>query len=295
MRRLPETVAIVAQFPWGRLEKDGSFNYEVARARFNVLGQDRCGYWSCRSWPLSVAHSSVEVETIISGSATGPQAQTIRERLSRFDYLDGKVLLKTAHLSDTDGWKLKAHLIPLRDFASVPERTPVIVTDFAGGVVDWDTWYRWRKLSKLSPAALLMHFVMSTFWLLTRSLGVTRVDSGAKDKRVSLTIHYLGAEIELNFIPLSVAVYPLRRAILTTSTDSRSSRFSCLITTSRSSSLGAARTSLAKRQRSIPAPSQRRPRPPLLFSRTAHPRPAAPEASQPSSAPQPPSGRPLRA
>jgi hypothetical protein len=45
MEKLPETQAVLKMFPvWGRLEKDGTFSFDLARARFGVLGGIGFGY-----------------------------------------------------------------------------------------------------------------------------------------------------------------------------------------------------------------------------------------------------------
>jgi len=77
-----------------------------------------------------------------------------------------------------------------------------LVTDFPGGVVDWASWHKWRKLPLASPAALLMHYPLSVYWLVTHVLCVTPTSGGSVSARERLCIHYLGAEVELNFIPI---------------------------------------------------------------------------------------------
>ncbi|KAJ7176407.1 hypothetical protein C8R43DRAFT_1198094 [Mycena crocata] len=51
-------------------------------------------------------------------------------------------------------------------------------------VKGWASRYAWRRLPLESPAALLMHYSMSIYWLLVDAL------------------NYIGAEVELNFISL---------------------------------------------------------------------------------------------
>ncbi|EJD42597.1 hypothetical protein AURDEDRAFT_105338 [Auricularia subglabra TFB-10046 SS5] len=200
MKRLPDAVAIIKQFPWGRLEKDGTFSLDVARARFDVLGADGYGFWSHRGGPM--AHANLGDTNILAMLGNSPQAQAMKKLFAQFDHLDGLDLLQKNHLNDAQGWKLPPKLVPLRDFENAPERKPVLVTRFDGGIRDWDSWYHWRQIPKESPAALLMDFPLSVYRLLTHCLRVTDADAGSKDKRIPVTIHYLGAEVELNFIPL---------------------------------------------------------------------------------------------
>ncbi|KZS88092.1 hypothetical protein SISNIDRAFT_460149 [Sistotremastrum niveocremeum HHB9708] len=59
----------------------------------------------------------------------------------------------------------------------------------------------WRGLDLASPAALLLDFPLSVFYLVTKVLGL--IDpSSTPENRQKLTIHYIGAEVELNFLPL---------------------------------------------------------------------------------------------
>ena len=53
-----------------------------------------------------------------------------------------------------------------------------------------------------SPAALLMDYRLSAYWLITHALGLTDCTARTVDKRVPLDVHVLGAEVELDFLPL---------------------------------------------------------------------------------------------
>lgn len=68
-------------------------------------------------------------------------------------------------------------------------------------VKDWKSWYEWRGLSLESPAALLMDAPLSTYHLLVNILKVADPSSAT---RQTLEVHYLGVEIEMNFLPLCV-------------------------------------------------------------------------------------------
>ncbi|TCD60364.1 hypothetical protein EIP91_010311 [Steccherinum ochraceum] len=198
MKRLPDVQAIVQQFPWGRIESDGSFNKDIARGRFNVLGKDNVGFWSHRGGPIPHQDNGPDRRESLKNSDE-------MKWLSIFDHLDGKDLLKSNHLSDEDGWRLPAKLIPFRDFPSA-EKRPVLVAEFGEPVKDWDSWYRWRKLSKESPAALIMDFPMSAYQLVVKCLEVTNATKGTASKRVPLHIEMLGVEVELNFLPAYLAL-----------------------------------------------------------------------------------------
>lgn len=75
-------------------------------------------------------------------------------------------------------------------------------------VKDWDSWYRWRRLPKESPAALLMTFPVSVYWMLAEVLKIADPKKGTVEGEfIPLVVHYIGAEAELNFLPLYVGIY----------------------------------------------------------------------------------------
>ncbi|RDB24278.1 Zinc finger MYND domain-containing protein 15 [Hypsizygus marmoreus] len=195
MEKLPQTQAILKYFPWGRIESDGSFSFDIARGRFGVLGASGYGYWSHRGGP--VPHQDVGA---IAAMGDSPYTRELFKLIKRFDHLDGKDLLAKKHLSDEEGWRLPPNLIPYRNFSSSAKR-PKLVTEY-GPILDWDSWYRWRNLPKESPAALLMNFPMSVYQMLVHALEVTSPTAGTLDKRVPLHVHMLGVEVELNYLPL---------------------------------------------------------------------------------------------
>lgn len=202
MLRIPEAHAILTSFPWGRLESDYTFSFDLARGRFKVLGGSGMGYWSQRGGP--VAHTN-------NGDAHDEykkhQPQRLLKYNQEFKHVDGYDLLhRVGHLTDAQGWKLSPELIPYRDLDEIQdEQHPVLVTEFEGGVKDWDSWYRWRRLPKRSPAALLMNYPLSVYHLVVDMLRLTRPEKGKSDKRVRLCVHMIGAEVELNYLPLYVS------------------------------------------------------------------------------------------
>lgn len=197
MEKLPQTRAITKSFPWGRLESDGTFSFDIARGRFGVLGSSGCGYWSHRGG------TSPHSEAAAVNMASSPYASDHQKLVKSYNHLDGKDLIVKKHLTDEEGWKLSSKFIPYRNFSS-PATRPKLVTEFEAGVVDWDSWYRWRNLSKESPAALLMDYPMSVYQMVVNCLEITSPNAGQIDKRVALNLHLLGAEVELNFLPLCV-------------------------------------------------------------------------------------------
>ncbi|KAJ7187876.1 hypothetical protein C8R46DRAFT_1052918 [Mycena filopes] len=199
MLRTPAFTAVLLQFPWGRVEKDKTFSVDLVRGRFKVLGAKGFGYWSHRGGP--VAHLPGDTP----GEALRPKGKDkftpiVEQLVKTFEYLDGSALLETQHANDRDSWKLEPELIPFLNFSSLwsPPRLATKVE-----IKDWDSWYSWRRLPKESPAVLLLHYVMSVYWLLVDTLHVANPKAGKPDcPRVQLNIHYIGAEVELNFLPL---------------------------------------------------------------------------------------------
>jgi hypothetical protein len=198
MLRLPEFRAILTQFPWGRIESDGSFSEDVARGRFKVLGSTGFGFWAHRGGPIPHLPSGLEYERLKQDNLP----PRMKELIKIFNYTDGTTLLETKHLHDREGWKLEPELIPFRNF-SMLWSPPRLVTKVE--IKDWDSWYRWRNIPKESPAALLMDFPLSVYWLLVHTLKVADPKSGSYEGRIKLNVQYLGAETELNFLPLCVA------------------------------------------------------------------------------------------
>lgn len=90
MQLLPECRAVLLQFPWGRLEKDGSFIEDTARVRFNVLGGTGTGFWSHRGGPIPHLPDA-ELSELFPDS-TQRRAWECASKV--FAHLDGAVLLE---------------------------------------------------------------------------------------------------------------------------------------------------------------------------------------------------------
>lgn len=203
MEKLPYYRDTISQFPWvrflpapspaeltrnsqGRIEKDGSTSYDLILARHSLLGAsvDEFGYWASPSGisPHDFTRSSV-------GVAKGYDRH-------------GAILLK-ALPDEVEGWKLASELCPrlLFDDECEPPTMP------GATVVDWKSWYDWRRIKLESPVALLMDYPLSVYWLLIKVLDVVPLATlgAAPTERRSLLIHYIGAEQELNFLPMCVA------------------------------------------------------------------------------------------
>jgi hypothetical protein len=203
MLRVPVFTAILRQFPWGRLEKDGAFCFDIARGRFKVLGSKGFGYWSHRGGPIPhLPTGSAAEEHIRRQWHANGMGRMMEDMTSAFNYLDGSVLLEAQHLTDREGWKIEPELIPFLKFSSL-WTPPRLASDVE--IKDWDGWYAWRRLSKESPAALLLNYPMSIYWLLVDTLRVADPKAGSPNgPRMELNVQYIGAEGELNFLPLCV-------------------------------------------------------------------------------------------
>lgn len=194
MKRLAETQAILKMFPWGRLEKDGSCCQDAVRAQFDVLGGANYGYWSQRGGLLSHV-----------ANPNGPRkklADQVYKMGVSSDFIDGFDLLRPRHLTDEEGWMLAPRLIPYLDFSHPSAKQPLLVTELPERIRDWRSWYSWRRLPLESPAAMLMSESLSVYQLLVQCLEITQPHAGSPQTRKALLVHMIGAELELNRIPL---------------------------------------------------------------------------------------------
>ncbi|EIM89065.1 uncharacterized protein STEHIDRAFT_53174 [Stereum hirsutum FP-91666 SS1] len=197
MKHAPYFREQLLHIPWSRLEKDNSFNWDVVKIRLGILGEGlRFGYWSHPYGHRTHDESPTEIEetTGLPAEPTGPRGSP--------DYMHGQVMLNAAwSLSRIDRqWKLSDHTqIPTLFFADerdAPSRPE------PGEVKDWETWYKWRGLPLSSPMALLMDRVLSVHHILVNVLRVADVKQVGGSSPTVITVHYLGGEVELNFIPL---------------------------------------------------------------------------------------------
>ncbi|KIJ68239.1 hypothetical protein HYDPIDRAFT_81640 [Hydnomerulius pinastri MD-312] len=189
MQKVSQVQAILKLFPWGKLESDGTFAEPFIRAMYGVLGAEGFGYWSTSGG--NIPH---QVQPNTRGmDDPGPFRVGAVE-----GYQDGYLLLLSQLPDEKAGWKLEDKLVPKLHFESGSE--PVIAS--SANVVDWKSWYQWRGLPLESPVALLMHYPLSVYQLLVHILHVTSPTRNTPENRQALNVHYLGAEVELNMIPL---------------------------------------------------------------------------------------------
>ncbi|KAL6303860.1 hypothetical protein BKA93DRAFT_734251 [Sparassis latifolia] len=199
MKRIPYFTSVLRQFPWARIEPDGTCSHDVLKARLGVLGSGiSFGYWS-----VPGGLQPHDDSTASRGEPDSEAKKLLRVRRTE-GYVHGDVLRDEAWPTDVDMWKIKdkvdanGSLVP-RLFFSDEFMPPVRVE--RGQVYDWKSWYEWRGLSMASPASLLMDYPMTVYHLLTDILHVVN-DDATVEKRQALEVHYIGAEVELNFLPL---------------------------------------------------------------------------------------------
>lgn len=187
MQRIPELQAVLNQFTWGRIESDGTFAQDLVKARLGVLGSGPSfGYWSVPGGQQAhdIPRSQQAAGTWVSRSK---------------GYIHGEVMLGEEWPTDVEAWKLKdPKLIPRLFF---DDEFPPPQKPLPGQVKDWKSWYEWRGLSTESPVALMMDFPLSVYYLILDVLKVVRVDPSSAEQQ-KLNLHYLGAEVELNYLPL---------------------------------------------------------------------------------------------
>jgi len=109
----------------------------------------------------------------------------------------GRILLSNKNYDEESGWKLPAEHTPWLTF-SKGRRAPSFPPAFEQ---NWTSYYEWRGLPLKSPAALLLHWPLSIYRLLYL-LGFVHTDPTGGTERRKLTIHWLGLEVETNFLPI---------------------------------------------------------------------------------------------
>ncbi|TFY74497.1 hypothetical protein EWM64_g9515 [Hericium alpestre] len=176
MKRIPYFRAETTQFPWMRIETDGTCNHDVIKARLKVLGSGPSfGYWSIPGGLRPHDHNPSMLPGML---------PTRKGKLAPY------------RRGATKAWKSeKDELVPKLFFdGDVPARPQ------PGQIKDWKSWYEWRGLPLESPAALLMDFPLTAYYLLNDVLKLVDQSEGSGKRR--LLVHYIGAEVELNFLPL---------------------------------------------------------------------------------------------
>lgn len=160
--------------------------------RISVLGGDGFGFWSQSS--LGLFEEEEEDEFMKIQFKKSPDIAEMwrhgKGRRAHLKFIDGQDLPKEMHLDDTEGWKLAP---------DVAVRRPIRRRSLIG---NWDEWHAWRGLAKSSTASLLMHYPLTVYWMLAKTLNLVSIKPEDTKNRVHLTAHYIGAEVELNFIPM---------------------------------------------------------------------------------------------
>ncbi|KAJ7653621.1 hypothetical protein DFH06DRAFT_1474764 [Mycena polygramma] len=196
MPLLPYFQAQLTQFPWGRIERDGTFSDKFLPARFGVLDSDyrKVGFWAIpeRLNPHDISDDPLSV-------AGAKQVMQPKDNENLNGYTHGQMMLAEEWPSDVEGWRLAdetliPHIFFTGEFSPPARPCP-------GQVVDWKSWHKWRGLSLASPAAMLMNHVLTVYYLLTETLKVVDPNRKSGEKQV-VDVHYLGAETELNYFPL---------------------------------------------------------------------------------------------
>ncbi|KAI5799072.1 hypothetical protein EDC01DRAFT_650357 [Geopyxis carbonaria] len=191
MKRNADMKAILDFFPWGFVcDVDGSFLLQWFLAERNLLGSTGFGFWS--EPPTFSSHDQPSIGNPLLENMDA-------EALRSTKYINGYMLLKDLpHPDPRDGWlRLPDSEIPWYDFTDHPEALPSLLDDV---IESWSDWYTWRGLLPSSPVALIMHQVLSVYFMLTHSLDYFPLD--ADTQRETLHFDLIGAERELNIIPL---------------------------------------------------------------------------------------------
>ena len=166
MAKLQQTQSLTAYFPWLRLTESGIFPRDQVLSALGLLGEDM-GYWSKPS----------------------SRASHAAQHLNQKRY--GVMLNRPTYPSDEQGWRLPAGDIP-RLYALSEQSCPAPLG--ARVLTSWPEYYQWRGLSPSSLAALLLEFPLTLYFAITQ-LPRLMCES-------SITVHLVGAEKELEFLPL---------------------------------------------------------------------------------------------
>ena len=138
MKRHPYFLSQIEQFPWSRIEPDGTFSHRIFEACLGVYGPGmQFGFWSV---PVAL------------------DMHDDKEKLPHPEgYIHGEMMHQQQWPTEIDAWKLghmnaKGDIIPRLSFAT--DEFPPPPTVEPGQIKDWQCWYTWRGLSMASPAAL---------------------------------------------------------------------------------------------------------------------------------------------
>lgn len=175
-----------------RIGPDGTSSHNLIKAQLGVLGSGPSfGYWSVPGGLQPHDNS----DTI-----RGPPMPNLKGAMGRAKgYVHGQVLLGDEWPTDIEAWKLKDETHVPRLFFTDTSPPPPKVNP--GDITDWRAWYEWRGIPLDSPAALLMDYPLSVYHLLVNVLNVVDRKSTPRSRQ-ALEVHYIGAEVELNFLPL---------------------------------------------------------------------------------------------
>ncbi|TDL16733.1 hypothetical protein BD410DRAFT_822787 [Rickenella mellea] len=170
MKEAPEIRAVLFQFPWGKVESDGSLFIDFALAQRDLLGKgNKFGYWTQGDFTPSASRNS-----------------------SSGDW--GIALLSETHFTEKAGWKLPSDEIPTLAFENrQPLASPRSFEH------NWKSYYEWRGLPLSSPAAVLLHWPLTIYRLLS-ILGL--VPEEVPVNRKKLVLYYIGVEKELDLLPV---------------------------------------------------------------------------------------------
>ncbi|KAF8584978.1 hypothetical protein K439DRAFT_1410528 [Ramaria rubella] len=172
MSKVDELQAILKQFPWARIEKDGSFRSHLVLASRGILGTGKnFGFWS--EEPCCDEHG-----------------------LDSYEW--GVALLRPDLPDEKTGWMLPDAEIPWLKFDE-NLRPPPFPPKFEH---TWRSYYEWRGLPLSSPAALLLHWPLSIYQLLTKLRLVPNLSETKSEERHKLLLHYVGVEEELDYLPV---------------------------------------------------------------------------------------------
>ena len=173
MAEMPEIQAVLKQFPWARIEEDGTFVYQLALAMRNLLGKGPNFGW----WAMEEYGTDISMKKILLTTCRPPTLPW------------GSILLSDKHFDEKAGWTLPEEEIPWLSFdqGRAPPSFPPVFEH------NWTSYYKWRGLPLTSIAVLLLHWPLSIYRLLYL-LGFIPSETDGGERR-KLNIHCLGIEV----------------------------------------------------------------------------------------------------
>eukprot|EP00457_Paulinella_chromatophora_P004177 gb/GEZN01004187.1/.p1 GENE.gb/GEZN01004187.1/~~gb/GEZN01004187.1/.p1 ORF type:complete len:517 (-),score=59.01 gb/GEZN01004187.1/:458-1819(-) len=180
-------------FPWLITNAHGIFDETGYLAYRDLLVSSHLGYWSKDPQTvLGIRHKEQTGSAKLDDQPQAPMFNLLKTKLREqglwddAEFVNGHALLETSLMSEEEAWRLPREEIP--SFKRLPPAAPEKY------LCSWREYYIYRKLPLSSPACLLLQYPLTLYYIMSK-LGLLR-------KKGTVLVHYIGAEHELNFLPV---------------------------------------------------------------------------------------------